>query len=209
MIEAIPKAIPKTIPKAIPKIIHRIWLGPNPMPQEQVEFGKKFMELHPGWTHYLWTEKSAINMVNQKYYNDSITYSQKSNIIRYEALLKHGGVYFDTDVEPIKNIEPLLNVSAFCAWELTCRVGSAILGCIPEHPWMQNCINLVPYLWKPDNSDCNIGPPLVTTAVGTRTDVTVYSSELFYPFSWTQKELSTNYFPLAYTKHHWNLSWKK
>ena len=36
------------------------------------------------------------------------TNAQKADVLRYEVLYAHGGVYLDTDVEYLRNIEPLL-----------------------------------------------------------------------------------------------------
>lgn len=65
--------------------------------------------------------------------------SQRSNIWRYEIVRKLGGLYIDTDVEPIRPIDELVDgKQAFAASYLresghyTC----SFFGAVPQHPWV-------------------------------------------------------------------------
>jgi mannosyltransferase OCH1-like enzyme len=44
----------------IPKTLHRIWVG-GPMPEHYREYGRRWEELHPGWSFRLWTNEDFTN----------------------------------------------------------------------------------------------------------------------------------------------------
>ena len=57
-----------------------------------------------------------------------------SDVARMAILVNNGGVYFDTDVELLKPIDPLLEYEAFTAFESQYHIGMGILGCIKGQP---------------------------------------------------------------------------
>lgn len=88
--------------RANPKIIHQIWMGDITKAPLEYMFGCKELALQHGWTYKLWDD-SAIStellplMVNAKTYLDFPNMHGKSDILRYEILYHHGGVYVDAD----------------------------------------------------------------------------------------------------------------
>jgi hypothetical protein len=83
----------------VPKIIHQIWIGPAPYPKLYQKYRDICLALHPDWEYKLWTDKDVENwdFANKDLYNKSVTYQEKADILRYEILYKHGGLYLDTD----------------------------------------------------------------------------------------------------------------
>ena len=87
----------------IPHILQFNWLGGKPVPN----IIKSWINNHKNWEVKIWTEENLklsyinnhINDIHKKRYN------QKSDIIRLELLYRYGGVYVDTDILSIKNIE--------------------------------------------------------------------------------------------------------
>jgi len=39
-----------------PRVFHRIWIGPDPLPDSFAAFGESWVRHHPHWEHRLWTE---------------------------------------------------------------------------------------------------------------------------------------------------------
>src|SRR2546429_4401108 len=116
---------------SIPRIFHRIWLGTEPMPPEYVAFGNTWLAHHPGWTMHTWTDAFIPKLHNDSAFRRSTALSGKANILRYEILLRHGGVYIDTDFECLRNIEPLLHdVSCFVGLQSPELANNAILGAV-------------------------------------------------------------------------------
>ena len=101
--------------KKIPKIIHYVWVG-------EKEKDDLFYACLESWQKHLsdykimeWNEKtfdvSSSYQVQQALKQKNYAYA--SDIIRVWALKEHGGVYFDTDLLIVKNIDTLLNYELF------------------------------------------------------------------------------------------------
>jgi mannosyltransferase OCH1-like enzyme len=127
------------------------------------------------------------------------------------VLARHGGVYVDTDVECRRPLTPLLRgVKAFAALEAPGRAGNAILGSVPGHRFMQRAARLCRRtLGTGPDSPTACGPYLVSLILEQEPDVTIFGSELFYPYTWLEPERAGEEFPRAYTIHRWNGSWLK
>ena len=103
----------------IPKIIHYCWFGGNPLPEEAkkcIESWKKYM---PGYEIKEWNESNFdINCcayVKEAY--EAKKWAFVSDYARFYIIYKCGGIYFDTDVEVIKSLEPILQEGPFMGLE--------------------------------------------------------------------------------------------
>lgn len=103
----------------IPKKIHYMWLGKKQIPsnlQKCIDSWKKYC---PDYEIIQWNENNYD--VNKHEYMRA-AYSQGAygfvpDYARLDILYEHGGIYMDTDVEVIKNLDPLLYQEAFCGVE--------------------------------------------------------------------------------------------
>lgn len=93
--------------KTIPKVIHFIWLGKHTYPENTIHTWKTH---NPEWTVRVWKDDdvSSLTMTNDNIYQMSKNNYQKSDILRWEILYSHGGVYCDTDVVCMKAIDDVL-----------------------------------------------------------------------------------------------------
>ena len=70
---------------------------------------KTCYDKHPTWKHMVWTEE---NMPVPFYFHDEWNldnnHARRSDLVRLQVLINHGGVYLDTDMECIKPIDDLL-----------------------------------------------------------------------------------------------------
>jgi hypothetical protein len=98
----------KTI-NSIPKTIHQIWLGPKQISSEYLANSQRWKNLHPNWEYKLWREKDleGWNFESKDLFNKASSYQEKSDILRYEILNKHGGLYVDMDYKPLKNFDDI------------------------------------------------------------------------------------------------------
>tara|TARA_B100000131_G_scaffold68990_1_gene65341 strand:- start:704 stop:1345 length:642 start_codon:yes stop_codon:yes gene_type:complete len=83
----------------IPKIIHQIWLGSRKRPSEHME---TWPNLHAGWQYIFWDEQAIKayfpdGLINQDHFDYATAPCAKADILRYEILLKFGGIYIDAD----------------------------------------------------------------------------------------------------------------
>ena len=103
----------------IPKIIHYCWFGKKPLPRlakKCIASWKKFL---PGWQIKEWNEDNYD--VNKIPYTKEAYAAKKyafvSDYARFDILYAEGGIYFDTDVEVIKDMAPVLAQGAFAGVE--------------------------------------------------------------------------------------------
>ncbi len=194
----------------IPRIIHRVWLGGEPMPEEHKRFGETFAQQHPDWKMRLWTDEDLPGLgIGAKERALARTQSELSNLVRYEVLHQHGGVYVDTDVECLRPLTPLLEgIDAFAALEVPERVGTAVLGTTAGHPVFERAARLARLTLATgiNSTDAN-GPYFLTLILEQESDVAIFGADLFYPYLWDEPERRNETFPDAYAVHHWTLSW--
>lgn len=103
----------------IPKIIHYCWFGGNPLPED----AKKCVA---SWKKYLldyeikeWNESNfdvnCCAYVREAY--EAKKYAFVSDYARFYVLYQEGGLYFDTDVEVIKNMDHIIAAGNFMGYE--------------------------------------------------------------------------------------------
>lgn len=103
----------------IPKIIHYCWFGGNPLPESAkicIESWKKHL---PDYEIKEWNE-SNFDVNSIPYTADAYAdrkFAFVSDYARFQILYQYGGVYFDTDVEAVANIDDILAKGSFMAWE--------------------------------------------------------------------------------------------
>lgn len=153
----------------IPKIIHYCWFGKGLMQKSQKDCIKNWKKLMPDYQFMQWDES---NFDVEKYDYTQAAYSAKkyayvSDVARCEALLKHGGIYMDTDVEVFKRLDSYLNHGLFSAIEMYkefedvknqyvdeegnpfdkcqgvpwCGILSSIIGCDINNVLIGDCLN--------------------------------------------------------------------
>lgn len=103
----------------IPKKIHYCWFGGKPLPELAllcIESWRKFL---PNYEIIRWDESNYD--VNKIPYISEAYKAQKfafvSDYARFDILYKQGGLYFDTDVEVIKDMSPIVSEGAFMGCE--------------------------------------------------------------------------------------------
>lgn len=196
----------------IPKIIHRVWLGHNPLPEEFKEYGKTWAKHHPEWDIILWTEETLPSMINKEYLDLCNTYSEMSDIIRYELLYQFGGIYIDTDFECLKPIDELVeDLEVFASTEDNIHICGGFFGSVPKHPLVKQLIDAIPPALESSigkTSDWRIGPRFVTSQLK-GTNITILPKDYFYPYLPGQESLKNNLHlnDVAYAAHHWAASW--
>lgn len=103
----------------IPKRIHYCWFGGNELGEIEQKCIQSWRKYLPGWEIIEWNENNYD--INKAPYTKE-AYTQKkwafvSDVVRLEILYKHGGLYFDTDVELIKPIDDIIEKGDFMGIE--------------------------------------------------------------------------------------------
>lgn len=195
----------------IPRIAHTIWLD-EPFPKKHKSFWRRFRELHPTWDVMVWDDSSRLGWMQcYETFLEQDTWAGKSDVLRYELLARFGGVYLDTDVEPLKPLDPLLDGPPFVGWEDDRLLCPTVMGSEPGHPAAQALLERLPR-WsharrrRPPNH--RTGPYFLTAQWARRSDVRLLPPVTFYPVHWSEKRKLGGPYPAeSYTVHHWNAGW--
>ena len=159
------------------------------------------MKCHGGWDARLWTEGNLPKLINATEFQKAQSFAQMADIVRYEVVHAYGGVYLDTDMECLRNIEPALSgVDAFAAWLEPDEIGIGVFGAVPHHPWLSEVITRLPHAMKTGFGILHqTGPRFLTTVTKQRTDVVLFEKEAFYATGTGAPE--------SYSVHHAAKSW--
>lgn len=110
----------------IPKVIHYCWFGGNPLPKLAERCIKSWKKYLPDYEIKEWNETNfdvnCCDYVSEAY--NSKKWAFVSDYARFWILYNYGGIYFDTDVEVIKNMSNIIAAGAFMGCEM---VGSSTI----------------------------------------------------------------------------------
>lgn len=209
----------------IPRTIHYCWFGGRPLPTSALRCIDSWKRNFPGYEIRRWDE-SNFNI-------DAIPYTREaaaaakwafvSDYARFLILYRHGGIYFDTDVEVIRPMDHILAAGAFMGFEKShsgIGVASGLGIAAPAgHPFYKKILDhysSIPYL----GAD---GKPLPGTVVAHVTHlfleaglvpedrlqcvegITVYPNEYFNPLDDATGRLRIT--PRTCSIHHYDKTW--
>ena len=126
----------------IPKIIHYIWFGGNQLNELQKKCIDSWKTHLPDYEIVCWDETN-FDIKSSVYCAEA--YEEKkwafvSDYVRLWALVNHGGIYMDTDVEVIDSLDPFLHDAAFSGFEVKDYVPTGIMGCEKNHPFFKKLL---------------------------------------------------------------------
>lgn len=124
----------------IPKIIHYCWFGKQPLPEKAQECIDSWRKFCPDYKIIEWNE-SNFDFNSCQYAREAYEckkWAFVSDYARFWILYNYGGLYFDTDVELIHDINEIVIEGPFMGSEPSeekCRVAAGLgLGVYPHHP---------------------------------------------------------------------------
>lgn len=126
----------------IPKIIHYVWVGGQPKP-------KNIQRCMRTWRRHLqdyriieWNEQN-FNIHENKYVEQAYQarkWAFVSDYIRAKAIYEQGGIYLDTDVLVLDDLEDLLADRAFVGFENKDNPFTAVFGAEAHHPLLKDML---------------------------------------------------------------------
>lgn len=113
----------------IPKIIHYCWFGGNPLPDFALKCIESWKKYCPEYQIIRWDE-SNFDVVKCPAYVREAYAAKKwafvTDYVRLQVVYEHGGIYLDTDVTLLKNLDALLVHPAYFGREDDIYVNTGI-----------------------------------------------------------------------------------
>ena len=112
----------------IPKKIHYCWFGGNKIPEQNRIWMESWRKYCPDYEIIEWNETNYDVTKNQYMYE---AYKAKkwgfvSDYARLDVIYSYGGIYLDTDVEIVKNLDELLYQDAFAGVDSSKRISTGL-----------------------------------------------------------------------------------
>ena len=206
----------------ISKIIHYCWFGHGEKPELAKKCIASWCKFCPDFEIREWNEDNcdylAMPFMAEAY--AAKKYAFVSDVMRLVVLEQYGGVYFDTDVEVLRDISPLLDDEGFIGFENEQFVNSGqVMAAVPHQPVVQAMIEEYKKLHfaNADGSLNAVGCPHLNTDVMERfglvrngqeqlaAGIHVYPADYFNPLdSVTGKLTKTEH---TYSIHWYSMSW--
>lgn len=212
----------------IPKVIHYCWFGRNPLPSLAIKCIESWKKFLPDYEIVEWNEDNFdVNMIPYtKEAYEAKKYAFVSDYARFWILYHHGGIYFDTDVEVIKNMDDIIARGAFMGCEKITKRNKPLvapglgLGVSPKSVFYKDILDLYASLhFKNLDGSLNlktvvlyISELLWEKGLKTVNDVElcagifVYSDEYFSPKCYKTGNIYIT--DKTVSIHHYDASWK-
>lgn len=107
------------------------------MPEDNLKCIESWKKFLPDCKLMLWNEDNydvnSIKFTRQAYQKKK--YAFVIDPVRLQLLREHGGIWLDTDIEIIKNLDPLLELPAFMSFESDTLLHTGIVGSEKGAAW--------------------------------------------------------------------------
>lgn len=184
----------------IPKVIHYCWFGKKPVPERNRKYMESWKKYCPDYEITEWNE-SNYDVYKNQYMGqayDAGKYGYVPDYARIDILYEHGGIYLDTDVELLRNMDELLHLQAFTSFEEypTVNFGGGS-GSVKGFPLLKNILDFrenIQFIHSDgsyNTTTCGYFETVPLQRAGLKPDggiqningLTVLSSEYFHPKS--------------------------
>lgn len=140
----------------IPKKIHYCWFGGNEKPKAVEKCIASWRKYCPDYEIIEWNEDNFDVNQNQymKYCYENKKWAFLSDLARLLVVNEQGGIYFDTDVELVRNPDFLLDYGAFYGFETPQYVATGLgFGAAAHHPTIESMIDQYKKLETDENGN--------------------------------------------------------
>lgn len=182
----------------IKRTIHYCWFGGKEKPSFSKKCISSWRKNCPGYDIVEWNESNFDVCRNRyaRYCYDNKKWAFLSDFVRLEVIAEYGGIYFDTDVELVGELDGLLQYEAFYGFENNQNIATGLgFGAQANHPTVlamrQQYLDLQPLA---DGSYPTVACPALNTKAllpfglkldGTRQNIAgaeIFPSDWFNPY---------------------------
>jgi hypothetical protein len=126
----------------IPKKIHYVWVGGNPKSKDIQRCMKTWKKYLKDYEIIEWNETN-FDINSNKFVKgayEAKKWAYVSDYIRAYAIYNYGGIYLDTDVLVVDELDSLLDNRAFVGYENPDYPFTAVFGAEPKHPLLKDML---------------------------------------------------------------------
>ena len=127
----------------IPKTIHFCWFGRGEKPKLVKKCIASWKKYCPDYEIIEWNEDNfdinCCKYVREAY--ESKKYAFVTDYVRLYAMYTQGGIYMDTDVEVVKNLDEFLQHQGFSGFESEIHVPTGIMGSEKNFPLFKHLLS--------------------------------------------------------------------
>lgn len=205
------------------KYIHYCWFGGKPLPKLAKKCIKSWKKYLPEYNIIEWNESNVnlneCSFIKQAY--ESRKWAFVADYVRTKALNDMGGIYFDTDMEVIKNIDFLFESDTFLGVEDSGKIAVGVW--YEKEPKSYLSTKLLKFYrscegFDPQNAYAYSIPKIITDlmandnfVIGSKKiqklshNIVIYPREYFYPYSYDRQDnVFTNNTCMI---HYYDASW--
>lgn len=128
----------------IPKKIHYIWLGGKPLDKISQNCIQSWKEHLSDYEICCWDDEKCFSIINGNTYAKEAYEKKKfafvSDYLRLYVLYYQGGLYMDTDVKVLRNLDNFLHHGAFTCFENKEMIPTALLGAEKGNGWIEKLL---------------------------------------------------------------------
>lgn len=215
----------------IPKIIHYVWLGKGNKPEQFYKCLESWKKFCPDYVIKEWNEDN-FDFSHNKYCMQAYKekkYGFVADYIRVMVLNEYGGVYLDTDVEIVKNLDEFLNQDYVIGFENNVHCETAVMASIKNHKFLKILIDyyeIKEFINKKGKMDLTPNTPLLTYFLkynyglklnnkkqvlnykfdkNEEQTISVFPQDYFSPINYTTRKLKLT--SNSYTIHYFSATW--
>jgi hypothetical protein len=192
----------------VPRHLHFVWLTPANMPgnvpHKVSSTIRMWKEMHPGWQVTTWSrDMVALKFPELSAFVNTMPMALlnwQSNLIRYHVLARYGGIYIDTDIQPLRQIPAHIMEAPFTVCEFPrsrrpCQIAcNAVIGAAIGMPQMyevaaKSLQNSIDKLTREPTGmyDLRVSGPSFWSRWGLKPPFRVLPSKTFYPCDWRDR----------------------
>lgn len=207
----------------IPKKIHYCWFGKNPFPERYKKWMDSWKRYCPDYEIIEWNEDNY-DITKNKYMHQA--YEAKkwgfvSDYARLDVIYNYGGIYLDTDVELVRNLDELLYQSGFMGFQMEQQVNSGLgFGAAAGNIFIKgmldayNDLSFIDSLGNMDLTPCPIRETEYLIKQGLQLNgeyqvlkggLTIYPEKVFCGIGFLTRELRLS--EDTFSIHHYDGSW--
>ena len=205
----------------IPRVIHYCWFGEKKLPDDVKKCIQTWKKICPGYEIRRWDESNTpiekIPFARDAY--EAKAWAFVSDFVRLKVVYEYGGIYFDTDVELIKDVEWLLKYSCFLARQQSGEINTGLgFGAQKESSVIRKMLQEYEKVTFKQKCLQELACPILNTRaiecygfintgkVQVQDDVIVLSPEYMDPYS-SGKKVENLLCEKTISIHHYSASW--